>query len=118
MALGKKFEKRLSNRFFCLNNHVISDNISYMCLEGLIPLKCCALLDLSRKENPSQKDFANIEKHRQDIFRLADGLPDGSFPLPEKVAAVTTEALNRIAETALIETEVELLAMLRQFYNL
>jgi len=84
MALGKKFEKRLSNRFFCLNNHVISDNISYMCLEGLIPLKCCALLDLSRKENPSQKDFANIEKHRQDIFRLADGLPTDLFPCQKK----------------------------------
>ncbi len=89
-----------------------------MRLEGLIPLKCCALLDLSQKENPSRKDLANIEKHRQDIFRLADGLSDGIFPLPEKVAAVTTEALNRIAETNLIETESELLTMLRQFYSL
>lgn len=99
-----------------VQRHAIRHDV--ISLEGLMTLKCCALLDLSRKENPSQKDFANIEKHRQDIFRLADGLPDGSFPLPEKVAAVTTEALNRIAETALIETEVELLAMLRQFYNL
>ena len=54
----------------------------------------------------------------QDIFRLADALPDGTFPLPEKVASITMEALARIAENPLVEDTAEILTMLRQFYGL
>ena len=103
---------------FILDNAVVVHGISTMRLEGLIPLKCLAFLELSRRDNPSEKILANVEKHRQDIFRLADALPDGSFPLPEKVASTTAEALARIAEKPLAENEAEILAMLRQFYSL
>ena len=89
-----------------------------MRLEGLIPLKCLAFLELSQGDNLSPKIIANIEKHRQDIFRLADALPDGVFPLPEKVASITAEALERIAENPQAENAAEILTMLRQFYSL
>jgi hypothetical protein len=73
---------------------------------------------LSRLENPSAKILANIEKHRQDILRLADILPDGIFTLPGTIRTTTKEALNKIAAMTNSETETEILAMLRQFYGL
>ena len=104
---------------FILDNAVISHGISSMRLEGLIPLKCLAFLELSQQENPSPKVLANIEKHRQDILRLAEVLPnDSTFPLPEKVAAITVETLNRIAGEPHAEMEAEIVAMLRVFYRL
>ena len=103
---------------FILDNAVVVHGISTMRLEGLIPLKCLAFLELSRQDDPSPKILANIEKHWQDIFRLADALPDGTFPLPDKVASITTEALARIAQNPLAENASEILAMLRQFYGL
>ena len=103
---------------FILNNATVLHGISTMRLEGLIPLKCLAFLELSQLDNPSKEDLLNIEKHRQDIFRLADALPDGTFPLPEKVASTTAEALARIAENPLVENAAEILTMLRQFYGL
>lgn len=103
---------------FILDNTSISNGISVIRLEGLIPLKCLAFLKLSRMDNPSPKITANIEKHRQDIFRLAEALPAGVFPLPEKVATATSEALNLIAERPADENEADVLIMLRQFYGL
>jgi hypothetical protein len=73
---------------------------------------------LSRLENPSTKVLANIEKHRQDILRLADILLDGIFTLPGTIRTTTEEALNKIAAMTNSETETEILAMLRQFYGL
>lgn len=103
---------------FILDNATILQGISTMRLEGLIPLKCLVFLELSQQDDPSPKTLANIEKHRQDIFRLADALPDGTFPLPDKVASITTEALARIAENPHVENAEEILTMLRQFYVL
>ena len=103
---------------FILDNAVVFHGISTMRLEGLIPLKCLAFLALSQQDDPSPKTLANIEKHRQDIFRLADALPDGTFPLPDKVASITTEALARIDENPYLENAAEILTMLRQFYGL
>ena len=103
---------------FILDNAIVSHGISTMPLEGLIPLKCLALLELSRQDDPSPKTLANIEKHRQDIFRLAEALPDVTFRLPDQVASVTAEALDRIAGNIRNENESELLTMLRQFYLL
>ena len=103
---------------FILENATISNGISTMRLEGLIPLKSLAYLELSKQENPSPKIFANIAKHRQDIFRLANVLSDGSFHLPPHVAEITNEALNLIASKIQNEDAVEILEMLKQFYLL
>ena len=89
-----------------------------MRLEGLIPLKCLAYLELSKESNPSPKVLANIEKHRQDIFRLAEVLPGGSFQLPTNVAEITKEALQLIASKTQNDEAFEILEMLRQFYLL
>ena len=111
---------------FILDNAVVSNGISIMCLEGLIPLKCHAFLKLSRQDNLPRKTLAdiekhraNIEKHRGDIFRLADALPTGkTFVLPDEVATSTAEALNLIADRPASENEAEVLTMLRRFYGL
>ena len=104
---------------FILDNAVVSNGISIMRLEGLIPLKCHAFRELSRQDNPTPKTLANIEKHRADIFRLAEALPTGkTFGLPDEVATSTAEALNLIADHPASENEAEVLTMLRQFYGL
>jgi hypothetical protein len=103
---------------FILDNKVDSNGISTMRLEGLIPLKCLAYLELSKESNPSPKVLANIEKHRQDIFRLAEVLPGGSFQLPTNVAEITKEALQLIASKTQNDEAIEILEMLRQFYVL
>ena len=103
---------------FILDNKVDSNGISTMRLEGLIPLKCLAYLELSKESNPSPKVLANIEKHRQDIFRLAEVLPGGSFQLPTNVAEITKEALQLIASKTQNDEAFEILEMLRQFYLL
>ena len=97
---------------FILDNATISYGISTMRLEGLIPLKSLAYLELSKQENQSPKVLANIEKHRQDIFHLADVLPEGSFCLPSHVAEITQEALDLIALNIRNAEAVEFLAML------
>ena len=103
---------------FILDNATVIHGISTMRLEGLIPLKSLAYLELFKQENPSPKVLANIEKHRQDIFRLADVLPESSFQLPPHVAEITNEALNLIASKIQNEDAVEILEMLKQFYQL
>lgn len=103
---------------FILDNATVIHGISTMRLEGLIPLKSLAYLELFKQENPSPKVLANIEKHRQDIFRLADVLPESSFQLPPHVAEITSEALNLIASKIQNEDAVEILEMLKQFYQL
>ena len=103
---------------FILEHAIITHGISTMRLEGLIPLKCLAFLELSHQDSPSPKNRANLEKHRQDIFDLANALPAGEFPLPEKVASAASEALNLIANRPADENEADVLNMLRQFYGL
>ena len=103
---------------FILDNAIVYNGISTMSLEGLLPLKCLAFLELSQQENPSPKTIANIEKHRQDIFRLAEILPNNSFPLPENVASITKEALNSFSNKIQTQEEAEIIAMLKHFYML
>jgi hypothetical protein len=110
------FEKDFYN--FILNNSSIIHGISTMRLEGLIPLKCLAYLELFQQENPSPKVLANINKHKQDIFHLAEALPNTQFALPPEVAEITENALNLIASTTHNEQSNEILTMLRDFYQL
>ena len=103
---------------FILDNASIIHGISTMRLEGLIPLKCLAYLELSKQESPSPKVLANIEKHQQDIFHLANVLPNNSFQLPPHVADITREALDLIASKMQNEESNEILTMLKKFYLL
>jgi len=103
---------------FILENAILVDGISTMRLEGLIPLKCLAWLELSKQENPSAKTLANIAKHRLDIFRLADALESGIFQLPATVATKTNDALSQMRTSGLTEDEQNYFEMIRSFYQL
>jgi len=103
---------------FILGNAITVNGVSTLCLEGLIPLKCLAYLELSKQENPSAKILANMEKHRLDVFRLADALPGGTFPVPEVVSSAIRDMLAKISERGLSEDQQSLADMLRTFYQL
>ncbi len=103
---------------FILEKAVVVNGISTMRLEGLIPLKCLAYLELSKWDNPSPKILANIDKHRLDIFRLANVLPDGTFPVPAIVSSAIRDALNLASEKGLSEEQQNLADMLHTFYSI
>ncbi len=68
------------------HRHVV-DNLPLIAVEGLIPLKAKAWLDLSkRRENGEAIDSDNVAKHRSDVFRLALLLQDEMrLTLPDAV---------------------------------
>jgi hypothetical protein len=103
---------------FIIDNAVLVNDISTLRLEGLIPSKCLAYLELKKKTNPSEKIRANMEKHLLDVFRLADVLPDGTFPVPEMVASAIRDMLTQLAELSLTTDQLSLVNMLRTFYQL
>jgi hypothetical protein len=69
------------------------DGLRFGTVAALIPLKACAWLDLSaRKERGENIDSSDIDKHRNDVFRLAATLP--GEPGPELPPSVIND-LNR-----------------------
>ena len=69
------------------------DGLRFGTVAALIPLKACAWLDLSaRKERGENIDSSDIDKHRNDVFRLAATLP--GEPGPELPPSVISD-LNR-----------------------
>ena len=103
---------------FIVENAILVNAISTLRLEGLIPLKCLAYLELSRDDNPSAKTRANMEKHLLDVFRLADVLPDGIYPVPDVVASVIRDMLTELAGHSLTADQLSLGNMLQAFYQL
>ena len=65
----------------------IVDDVTIANIELLIPFKAHAFLNLSRsKDQGEQIGSKEIEKHRKDLFRLAQLLPtDAEFEMPEKI---------------------------------
>jgi hypothetical protein len=63
------------------------DGLRFGTVAALIPLKACAWLDLvARKERGENIDSRDIDKHRNDVFRLAATLPGEAGPeLPQSV---------------------------------
>jgi hypothetical protein len=60
-----------------------ADGVQMVGVDGLIPLKARAYLDLvERRARGAQVDQADIKKHRNDVFRLALTLP--AVPGPER----------------------------------
>lgn len=103
---------------FIRSNALIINGVSSLPLEGLIPLKCLAVLELSRFESPSPKMLANIEKHRLDIFHLTSALPGGTFAVPPIVGSTIKEALEKMETSEVTETQQEFISALREFYRL
>ncbi len=61
--------------------HYVADSVAMIGVDGLIPLKARAWMDLQARKNAGdQVDEDNIKKHRNDVFRLALTLPGGAGP--------------------------------------
>lgn len=64
---------------FIISHRILIDNLPFVTVECLIPLKSKAWLDLSERKDRGEKIKSNdIKKHKNDIIRLSQLLPAGS----------------------------------------
>jgi len=72
-----------------LDTREASNHLPMVRIEGLIPLKARAWLDMTRRKmNGEHIDADDIKKHRNDVFRLALLLPtQGRTDLPDAIRA-------------------------------
>src|SRR5271154_6124515 len=72
-----------------VNHHRTQEGVAVADATALIPLKAHAWLNLTqRKEHGEKIDSKYIDKHRNDVFRLAGTLPGEPGPaLPESILA-------------------------------
>lgn len=66
---------------------IVINNLPIVSVDGLIPLKAKAWLDLTDRHAAGEAiDSKKIKKHRNDVFRLAAALPDEPGPvLPDSI---------------------------------
>ncbi len=78
---------------------VMKGTISFLSPEYLIPLKAKAFLDLSeRKSSGDSIDSKDVNKHRNDVFRLHRLLtPETKIELPLKLIADMNMFINRVS---------------------
>jgi len=79
-----------------LNTRESRDGLPMVRIEGLIPLKAHAWLDLTRRNKAGDVvDTADIKKHRNDVFRLALILPEGGrATLPDSIRTDLSEFIE------------------------
>jgi len=82
------------------DHHDTFDGLAVANANALIPLKACAWLDLTaREEKGEDVDSRDIKKHRNDVFRLAATLPGGAGPfLAESILADLRRFLDAFPE--------------------
>ncbi len=82
-------------------HHAERDGIRFATVTALIPLKAKAWLDLTeRRERGEKVDAKDIDKHRNDVFRLAATLPGEAGPeLPRNVRDDLAAFLTAFPET-------------------
>jgi hypothetical protein len=74
--------------YAALQNHkVILDGISLLDQDLLIPFKAKAFLDLTQRQADGEKvDKDDIKKHKNDVFRLAQLLTEGTtIEIPDAI---------------------------------
>lgn len=103
---------------FIRSNTVSVDEITTISLEGLIPLKALAYLELSKIDAPTAKNVIDMKKHTDDILMLAEVLSTETFALPQTVAANLQAAVTAISERDLSNDQNEQLGLVRRFYRL
>src|SRR5690606_23004828 len=81
-----------------LDNARVVDGLPLLGEAGLIPFKARAYLDLSaRKTEGAEIDDKNIKKHRNDVFRVLQLLPeDAVHSLPDAIKADMSAFLEAI----------------------
>jgi hypothetical protein len=74
---------------FVIGGKQTADELTWIDVDRLIPLKASAWLDLTARQAKGEAiDTKNIRKHLNDVFRLSQLLvPTSITPLPEKVGA-------------------------------
>ena len=79
----------------------MSDGLRFVTATALIPLKANAWLDLTaRRQSGEALDSRDIDKHRNDVFRLAATLPDDpASPLADSVLADLARFLEAFPST-------------------
>ncbi|MFA6033109.1 MAG: hypothetical protein WC889_09440 [Myxococcota bacterium] len=87
---------------FILASRYDVDGISMVSVNALIPLKARAWLDLiNRRSEGKHVDEGDINKHRNDLFRLALTLPASLGPgVPEVIQADVREFLGRFPDSS------------------
>lgn len=82
------------------NYSVAQDGLPFANATALIPLKANAWLNLNQRKAAGENiDSKNIDKHRNDVFRLAATLPGVSGPqLPATIITDLTKFLSRFPE--------------------
>ncbi|MFZ3005914.1 MAG: hypothetical protein WA047_07035 [Phenylobacterium sp.] len=83
---------------FLLANARVLDGLPLLGEAGLIPFKARAYLDLSaRKAEGADIDDKNIKKHRNDVFRVLQLLPEDAVqPLPDAIKADMSAFLDAV----------------------
>lgn len=76
----------------------LSDGLSYIGPERLIPLKALAWLDLTeRKTRGETVDSSSIKKHKNDVFRLAEIVdPEFNEVIPQVIKADLTRFFDQM----------------------
>lgn len=84
---------------FLRENARVVDGLPLLNEAAIIPFKARAHLDLAkRKAGGEAVDGGNIKKHRSDVFRLLQLLPEGEVqPLPEAIRADMTAFVDAVA---------------------
>lgn len=85
---------------FLRDNARMVDGLPLLDEAAIIPFKARAHLDLTaRKAAGDAVDSANVKKHRSDVFRLLQLLPEGEVqPLPEAIRADMTAFVDAVAK--------------------
>lgn len=85
---------------FLRENARMVDGLPLLSEAALIPFKARAYLDLSaRKAEGEAVDSKNIKKHRNDVFRVLQLLPEGSVqPLPDAIKGDMAAFLEEVRQ--------------------
>ena len=93
----------LDDAYYALiqDHQQVSDGLRFVTATALIPLKANAWLDLTAKrQSGATLDSRDIDKHRNDVFRLAATLPDDpASPLADSVLADLARFLEAFPST-------------------
>ncbi|CRM63199.1 hypothetical protein [Pseudomonas sp. 44 R 15] len=85
--------------YFLIGGRQSNEQLTFIGVDRLIPLKAHAWLDLSaRKASGEQVDSKNIRKHRNDVLVLSGQLTDDPIELPESIQNDMRAFLQRLAK--------------------
>ena len=93
---------------FLLDGRTVTDDISILDAEHIVPLKMKAWLDLkSKKAEGIHVNSRDIKKHRLDVFRLFQLVrEDQRIAVPKSVGENITQFINQMRETEIRLTDI------------